>query len=556
MLVYGERVRRAAPQDLLETIGRFLAGIEDEPAAILRHERLVAALIEAGRLAQGLADAAFVERGLDARLPAADAAMELTRTLARKIMAADPSGAEDPATALRFAAVAMPAAGEVPIKTPEGYAYYALYPETYGWAASGANVAAVLGLRSIGTSLAAMVAAGAGAERIVTARPCGDPFARELRLSDDLAADLAVGSVAVVDEGPGLSGSSFGAAMDLLDRLGVPADRQQLFPSHSGEPGAEACEGRRRRWRQAQRRLAPFESHVLPQLPDWFEDLVGPPASPLEDLSGGGWRKALNAEAPVHAAQERRKYLLHTDRGEFLLKFSGLGAASPEKFARARALHAAGFTPEPLALRHGFLLQRWLRDARPLTDPRVNRTRLLDRLEAYLRFRAKRFPAAPDEGAAPAELSEMAAHNARELLGLFAADAVRARLAPLHAARPSPVRIDGRMHAWEWLVLPDGSILKADALDHDDAHDLIGCQDIAWDIAGARVELGLTGAETARLCAAAGADPALLPAFEVAYLAFQAGAWTFALAGAEARDRPPIERLLRGYRRSLARRLA
>ncbi|MGO4526432.1 hypothetical protein AB4097_16395 [Microvirga sp. 2MCAF35] len=42
--------------------------------------------------------------------------------------------------------------------------------------------------------------------------------------------------------------------------------------------------------------------------------------------------------------------------------------------------------------------------------------------------------------------------------------------------------------------------MKADALDHSAAHDLIGHQDIAWDIAGAIIELELSGPETIRLC--------------------------------------------------------
>ena len=45
----------------------------------------------------------------------------------------------------------------------------------------------------------------------------------------------------------------------------------------------------------------------------------------------------------------------------------------------------------------------------------------------------------------------------------------------------------------------DGHLLKTDALDHHAAHDLVGCQDIAWDIAGAAVELDLAPAERDRL---------------------------------------------------------
>lgn len=51
------------------------------------------------------------------------------------------------------------------------------------------------------------------------------------------------------------------------------------------------------------------------------------------------------------------------------------------------------------------------------------------------------------------------------------------------------------MHPWEWIALPNGDVLKCDAVDHSSAHDGVGVQDIAWDIAGAAVEHELTGDE-------------------------------------------------------------
>jgi hypothetical protein len=37
-----------------------------------------------------------------------------------------------------------------------------------------------------------------------------------------------------------------------------------------------------------------------------------------------------------------------------------------------------------------------------------------------------------------------------------------------------------------------GRQLKTDALHHHAGHDLVGCQDVAWDIVGVTVELGLS----------------------------------------------------------------
>jgi hypothetical protein len=89
------------------------------------------------------------------------------------------------------------------------------------------------------------------------------------------------------------------------------------------------------------------------------------------------------------------------------------------------------------------------------------------------------------------------------------------------------VETDNRLHAWEWLLARDGRLLKTDALDHHAAHDFVGCQDVAWDIAGAAVELGLSPAERDRLCAAVEAetgravDPDLLALLAPCYLALQ-----------------------------------
>jgi hypothetical protein len=50
--------------------------------------------------------------------------------------------------------------------------------------------------------------------------------------------------------------------------------------------------------------------------------------------------------------------------------------------------------------------------------------------------------------------------------------------------------IDGRLMPHEWIRTAQGFI-KTDALDHHDDHFLPGCQSIAWDVAGAAVELGI-----------------------------------------------------------------
>ena len=109
----------------------------------------------------------------------------------------------------------------------------------------------------------------------------------------------------------------------------------------------------------------------------------------------------------------------------------------------------------------------------------------------------------------------------------------RARL-PTLQSRLSRVQTDNRLQSFEWLSLPEGGWLKADAVDHAFAHDLIGPQDIAWDLAGAAVEFALTPFEQAHLRAGVeyhggrAVDSDLLAFYLPCYLAFQLGAYTMA----------------------------
>jgi hypothetical protein len=220
---------------------------------------------------------------------------------------------------------------------------------------------------------------------------------------------------------------------------------------------------------------------------------------------------------------ERRKFLHTAADGPWLVKFAGLGRIGGAKLDRARGLHAAGFTPEPAGLVEGFIVERWVDAAGP------NPVRF-HRVADYLDFRAQAFPAEPESGADLSTLAEVIRVNAEEALGPAAAEAVRpwAERAPGLEPRMRRVHIDGRLHRWEWLATPDGRLLKADALDHSEGHDLIGVQDITWDIAGAELELDLLARDTEMLRARLNSDPDLLAFMRLAYPAFQLGLWTLA----------------------------
>ncbi|MFE1598388.1 hypothetical protein [Methylobacterium sp. ID0610] len=556
MLVYGDTARTDDPRVWLARIADLCAEAAAGPPGLARHSRLVAALIAAGELGQGLADAAFAEQDAD-DLPTAgaQAVTELLLALARAVTESWDHGLRGDApspSALLAAVERAPLPGRITGKRAEGFAFYALYPEAYAAAARASGLGPgtrVVGIRSIGLPLAAMSAASLGAPPPVTVRPVGHPFDRRLRvtpaLDDGLCGGIA-GDVAIVDEGPGLSGSSFGAVADHLEARGVPPDRLVFFPGHGGEPGPRAQPRHRARWAATRRVVTGFDDLILHareparRLETWVAGLVGPLDGPLEDVSGGAWRAHLAgppaAWPPVHAQQERRKFLARARGETWLVKFAGLGAAGDDALALAERLHAAGFTPPVAGLAHGFVVERWLGEARPLSSGAHDPLRLAEVVGRYLAFRATAFPVEPGRGATLADLVAMARHNGATALGAEAAGRFdawdEARLARL-AALVRPVRIDGRLQPWEWLLLPDGSLRKADALDHHAGHDLVGCQDVAWDVAGALVELDLppaAGARLVRVMEREGVtpDPDLLGLLIPCYLAFRLGACTLA----------------------------
>jgi hypothetical protein len=501
MLVYGDHAERIDPH-------ARLAAIAAQVRKQLDHDALTGAFLDVAGVAQGIADADFAVTGVDRARHGEEVLLRNLTDLARALLGSWDCGG---AGAL-MPAIALPPGlpPSIKVKLPEGFAFYALRPEAFALAARQLVLVApprIIGLRSIGTGLACMAAAALGAPPPVTMRPTGDPFARELRLSDEFAAALLDGDAhyVIVDEGPGLSGSSFGAVADWLEDCGVSADRIAFLPGHGNSLGQQASERHRRRWERAQRPVVALDEPRRERI----ETLTGP-ITGWRDLSAGAWRSLRSAgEAAwpaIDPTWERRKFLAHTSTGEWLAKFAGLGRIGEERLALAREVHASGFGPEVAGLAEGWLITRWHIDAQP-TRP------TMDELLAYLRFRAA-LPA-PQPGASPETLLAMVHRNLRERSG-WSPD-----IADLEFR---PVCTDNRMAAHEWLRLPSGRLIKADAVDHHQAHDLIGCQDIAWDVAGAVIELDLSAAQAEELRAALDIDLRLLRFMQLAYAAFRVGA--------------------------------
>lgn len=535
MIVYGDRAEMVRTRDRLADLARELDAVAAMPAGIARHGALAAAFVALGQILQGVADADRERTGADGGFAAETTLMPVLVDVARALLASWESGFQG-----LPALPPLPSPEHLPetilLRLPEGYAFYGLYPEGYAAAARMLQLQApprVIGIRSIGTGLAAIVAAALDAPAPLTVRPVGHPFHRSIVLHPEADAALIdpTAHYVIVDEGPGLSGSSFGAIAAFLEERGVPTGRVAFLPSHSGAPGGQASERTRERWMQAQRPVVGLDALIPPErLASWVADLVGP-VDGLEDVSGGGWRGVIWPDErdwpAVNPMQEKRKFLAWSGDDQWLIKFSGVGSESLRKLARARLLHAGGFVPEVRGAAHGFLVQRWI-DAAPVCTRDDDVAGFGAR---YLGARARLLPAAGG-GASLPELFEMARFNIGQALG----DAAAATFAGRHrdhgrlAGRVRRMATDNRSDPHEWLRSPDGRLWKADALDHDAAHDLIGAQDLAWDAAGFLVEFGLKGDQAARfvadleIAARRTIDPDLLAFFHPCYLAFRIGA--------------------------------
>lgn len=492
----------------------------------------LAALVVAGVLECGLADAGH---------PAAERSAALTDRVADAAL----GGAAMPSAAA-VERLGVPPALALTVSPPEGFAWYALHPARYAEVAGAPELrrgpVAVVGLRSIGTTLSAALAAalrrrGVRVERR-TVRPGGHPFDRRLAVDDALGGWVrrqatAGARFAVVDEGPGLSGSSLLAVAEALVAAGVARERVLVVCAHLPDPRHLLAP-------DAPARVARFRWRAVDASPIL-------PADGGIDLAGGRWRSVLpgSGRPASWRAMERVKRL--ADGGRAVLKFEGLGPWGEAARERARRVAEAGFGPAAEPAGDGFV--RYVRVPGRAARP-ADAGDLVPRIADYLAFRARELARTP----APVErIAEMTAHNLERVAGTR--PSVR-----LDTVRPCVA--DGRLPPHEWRRGAAGVWLKTDAASHGDDHLYPGPCDVAWDLAGAVVELGLEGDGAAALLAAyrrrSGDDAGRrIGPWLLAYLAFRLG-WCDLAAAQEADplERRRLGRLGRAYRRRLDRALA
>ncbi len=472
-------------------------------------------LVEDALLRAGELESLFTDRGLDSAIEMAT----ITDALAAALIAPDRPVSIDLGPSP--APISMPAS--LLASPPEGFVHYGVHPLDFAALAGRLPViaapAVVIGLRTIGTTLSAVVAAALRARGIpverFTVRPEGHPYDRVVRLGAPAqrwlrAQAAANASFFVVDEGPGRSGSSLLGAAEALVAAGAPRGRVALLCTHVPDPGALLAP-------DTARRLRAFSLHAT-----GLSRVV--PEEATIPIRAGAWRRHCFVDEhhypPIWPMLERRK--LFSQDGQRLFKYEGLGRWGAESLARARVLHQAGFGPPTEDAGDGFLVMPWI-DSAPLRAESLT-AELIHRLSAYCAFRASAFPS---DGHRASDLELMLRKNALVALGRD--------LGPrLDLPVGRPVIADARMMPHEWIAAPGAPPLKMDGLAHGDDHLFPGPVDVAWDLAGAIIEWRMSASARRVFLdgyrrASGDRFESRLPAYLYAYTLFRL-AWTIAAA--------------------------
>ena len=455
LLVFREDRRRASGKELKAAITAQL----EQFCGHFSQRALLTAQLLAGELECGVADSD----------PQAARACELlTDGIANALLAGEQVSSFDPAFPspdldfLINTARALPVLEQLSISTPEGFAYYALHPFAYANVIRQIPVSGhllVVGIRSIGTTLSSVAATAARARGIVaeriTVRPQGHPYNRTVEFTTEQMAvvrrAVSLGAnFAVIDEGPGLSGSSFLATAEALEAAGAPVEKIILISSHEPNVDALCAENAACRWQRF--RCIPVSSETRR------------PAAAVEFIGGGQWRsRAFSNESEWPAAWtsfERLKYLSSGHDERRIFKFAGLGHYGEAVLDRERKVAAAGFGPMPREESDGFISYQWgvypKNSGRPLFSRDLS-AQILTRLAEYCVFRQRTFAVELSNLDA---LQEMTEHNLQEL-GLDLTVELRLE---------HPVIADGRMQPPEWILSTEGKLLKTDSGSHGDDH--------------------------------------------------------------------------------------
>lgn len=487
------------------TLARDLAcAIRDVyTSSLSKEERLSDALLRSGELECALADVGYTYKN---GLP------NITDALSDALLGRSQVGHED---LLAMLPENVPA--ELRISPPEGFTYYALHPLDFADLARdiplSSEKACVIGIRSIGATLSALVAASLRDRRTettrITVRPNGHPYDRQTQFTPQqtlLIQGLASckAEFVIVDEGPGMSGSSFLSVGEALVAAGVSRQQISFLCSRTPDPDTLRAEKGGERWRSFRSYYAKKNS----RLPHEAKLYVG----------GGEWREFFSGSRkywPASWTQMERLKFLSPDR-KSLFKFEGFGRFGGTVVQRGTKIADAGFGPQPTEFSRGFATYPVM-DGRSATREDLNLSNLT-RMAAYLAFRVKEFP--DDSYTSSEQLETMVRFNCTEEFG------VEPGLPEGALSSSCPVIVDGRMMPHEF-VFNGNEMYKVDGASHGDDHFFPGPTDITWDLAGVIVEWEMGSSASDLLV---GEYERLtrdnhvrsrLPAFELAYSVFR-----------------------------------
>lgn len=521
MLVYGDsRSEHSLEWERQTLCGRITLATQHDVAWARE------VLIAAGQLEQGVHDALIPDahHAVDERVAYMHALTRASGRVFYAFLSGDPTRAEDHLRRLQALARAAPALGGVAghFRIPEGFAYYGVFPEQYCQAAQAWSMehrsdnpphVLVVGVRSIGTTLAAVVAATLEAMgfpvRSFTVRPVGPPFARELTLAPAAVAGDA--HALVVDEGPGLSGSSMASVAQALWRAGMQPEQVSFLPSHGGEPGPEASARVREVWQRTRTYVfapnAPiFGGTTLTQtLAKGITKMGLGEVKQVAEPGSGHWppTPSIAGQSPLCSPFARPKYYVSTDYGELLLTFYGLASVEGMSLA-ARAVevlrrrHINQFGPPPLGCVEGFVAVPWLHGtcANPGSAGQV----FDDTLARYLVSTRGPILNRSARTASLERLTEIVTVNAERELGLNCSEWFMATR--LLQDLPAPywaASTDGELGPAYWLRTEAGRWCKLGSPVRGHDPTAPGVQPILWDVAGAIVDWPLSPQDVAVL---------------------------------------------------------
>ncbi len=464
--IFREGKTRLRGPDLLNELIRRLVAISDlGPTA--RRNSILDLLIRSGEIECALGDLASVQTGLSG---------SITDALAAALVSNGALASAELALKARMLTVPE----FVQLTAPEGFAYYSLHPLDFADLVPrlelNARTAAVIGIRSIGTTLSAVVQAALRSEGIqaerTTVRPSGHPYDRRCEFTGDQLRWIATmlshqAEFFVVDEGPGMSGSSFLSVGDALISAGVARSNVSFVGSRNADPASLTARNAAERWISFRSYCTAPTRHL--------------PPGAKRFVAGGIWRADVYADQQQWPASwlqmERLKFT--SESKDLFFKFEGYSRFGEAVHRRAVAVAQAGYGPMPVRFEQGFGVYPMVR-GRTCTKNDA-KAAVLQRIAEYCAFRACAFTT---DGPVNGHLEEMLRFNVQNE---FAAE-LSAHRSELHVVKP--VIADGRMLPHKWID-SDGALVKVDSGVHGDDHFFPGPTDISWDLAGTIVEWDL-----------------------------------------------------------------